>query len=160
MKILVAYSSKQGSTAQIASLIASELNKMSFTSDLKDVSEPMNLSDYDAFIIGSPIHAGNWLGSMRKWVAKHKVTLIKKPVALFSVGMAPETGTAQIAKTTAKYREMLSPIAIGYFPGRMDLEKLGFVFRAICKLMKSQTKDLVDPAKVAQWTAETAKKLG
>jgi flavorubredoxin len=68
-KILVAYGSKSGSTAEIAEFMASELLKKGFSVDLKPAKDVKSVDEYKTVIVGGPIWAGSWPGPVKakKW---------------------------------------------------------------------------------------------
>jgi menaquinone-dependent protoporphyrinogen oxidase len=55
-KILVAYASKQGSTAEIAQAIAKELQAAGHTADAADVTGIASLEGYAGVVIGGPMY--------------------------------------------------------------------------------------------------------
>nr|HQD26703.1 flavodoxin domain-containing protein [Methanoculleus thermophilus] len=60
-RILVAYATRYGSTADVAEAIGDELRKSGADVDVKPVGEVRDLSLYRAAVIGSPIYMGKWL---------------------------------------------------------------------------------------------------
>jgi menaquinone-dependent protoporphyrinogen oxidase len=83
MKILVAYASAHGSTAEVAAFIGRQLQTYSVEVDCAPVESINNIQMYDAVIVGSPIHDGMWLQSMSLFLERLAAQLATKPVYLF-----------------------------------------------------------------------------
>ena len=60
-KVLVAYASKYGATAQIAERIALRLKKAGLNASVQPVNEVKELSGFDAVLLGSGVYAGSWI---------------------------------------------------------------------------------------------------
>ena len=88
MRALVVYASAYGSTKGIAERIAETLRAEQYEVELASVDEPILIEKdhYDAFVIGSAIHAGRWLKSGIEFVRRNRDVLQAAPVWLFSSG--------------------------------------------------------------------------
>jgi len=159
MKILVIYSSKYGSTAEVADIIARAIQDAGSAVDVLAVNQSAEPNDYDAVFLGSPLYAGHWRGDAVKWLTKHSAALKQKQVVFFCVGMSDESDIVTIAKAWQKHKELLNPVAEGYFTGRMDVQRLDFFSRMICKIMKANTEDKIDKEKISAWTSAVLAKL-
>lgn len=141
MKILIAYSTRWGSTAKTARLVADTLKE----ADGRDVEVldarkvgRREIETYDAFVVGSSIAAGQWKGPARRLLAR--LAAAGKPTAVFvsaggvihgrepgSAPDAPDQGTLaeRQAKTVGLYidpvaaKAGLAPVAASAFGGRM-----------------------------------------
>jgi menaquinone-dependent protoporphyrinogen oxidase len=82
-KILIAYASKSGSTAEVAEVIGQALGKCGASVDVRLAKEVTDISPYGAVIVGSPILYGKWQSQAVKFVKRHKETLSRIPVAYF-----------------------------------------------------------------------------
>ena len=89
-RILVAYASKNGSTAEIAQAIGKELLRAGKTVDVIEMKTASTLAGYDAVVIGAPLYMGNVMGDMGKFTGRYCSELAKVPVAAFVVGMSPK----------------------------------------------------------------------
>jgi len=87
MRILVAYATCHGSTAEIATRIASRLESPGDTVECRAMSEVSDLSGYEAVVAGSAIHDQAWLTEAMKFMSRFAPALGVLPVWLFSVGM-------------------------------------------------------------------------
>ena len=87
MKILVAYATCHGSTAEIAQRIAGRLRACGDTVDCQSMTDLDTPEGYEAAVLGSPIHDQAWLPEATGFLARFGPTLGRRPVWLFSVGM-------------------------------------------------------------------------
>ncbi|PKL55421.1 MAG: flavodoxin, partial [Methanomicrobiales archaeon HGW-Methanomicrobiales-6] len=71
-RILVAYATRYGSTAEVAEAIGEELRKAGITVDVQPVGEVQDLSPYRAAVIGSPIYMGKWLPESQVFIEKNQ----------------------------------------------------------------------------------------
>lgn len=155
-KICVVYSSKTGSTAEIAIFIKNTLANHGIESDVKKASEQVNLNAYKAVIIGSPIYMGRWNKEASQFIEIHQNELKKIPVAYFAVGMSFDKTDAKNLETIKKYlekeRQMVKPISEGHFLGRMDFKKLSFFQRIVSKIVGAKEEDKRNWNAIKQWT--------
>jgi menaquinone-dependent protoporphyrinogen oxidase len=86
MKVLVAYASKHGATQGIAERIASTLDGEGLDITLRSVREPIDVDEFDAYVVGSAAYMGGWLDEATSFVRRHVNALSQKPVWLFSSG--------------------------------------------------------------------------
>lgn len=91
-RILVAYATRHGSTAEIAEWITRELRDTGAQVDLVGVDSAPPLDGYDAVFIGGPMIMG-WHRGARRFLRTHRDALATVPTALFVVAASlTETG--------------------------------------------------------------------
>jgi menaquinone-dependent protoporphyrinogen oxidase len=163
-RILVAYVSRKGSTAEIAQAIGKELQAAGKSADVAEMSTVASLAAYDAVVIGGPIYMGRMVGGAGKFVKRHLDALSKLPVAGFIVALAPVSGDpvgmemAQKALQTAL--SPLQPVAETIFAGKLDPQKLSWFQNWITKKVKTPVGDFRDWTAIATWAKELPKKMG
>ena len=86
-RILVTYGTKHGSTAEIATRIGQRITAAGFDTDTLQANLGIDVTKYDALIVGSPIYAGQWLPEPTLILYTHRERAENIPTALFSVGM-------------------------------------------------------------------------
>jgi menaquinone-dependent protoporphyrinogen oxidase len=82
MRILVAYATAHGSTAEVAKYIGQVLEEhghIPHIMDMKDAHESHDIL-YDAYFIGTAIHGGEWLPEAYDFLNLYSDELAKKPV--------------------------------------------------------------------------------
>jgi menaquinone-dependent protoporphyrinogen oxidase len=147
-KVLVAYSTRAGSTAEIAATIGQTLSQRGFSVDVLPVKKQPNPADYQAVILGSPIRMGSWLPEMVSFIKENRSLLEKLPLALFTVHMLNGGDDEQSRTNRQAYlnavREWVTHAEEVYFLGKMELAKLSFLDRFISNAMKAKDEDLRD----------------
>ena len=86
MRVLVAYSSKYGSTRGIADRIGERLRVAGHEVDVEECDNIEYPEGFDAFIVGSAAYMGNWRKEARKFVQHNRELLASRPTWLFSSG--------------------------------------------------------------------------
>ncbi len=167
-RILVTYATRAGSTVGAGEAIAQSLRAAGHTVDLRPIKDVSDVKDYDALVIGSAIHMGNWLPEAMDWPKKNRAALNRVPTAIFSVHMlnlddSPASRQARL-KYTAPVRALVTPKAEAFFAGKMEYAKLAFFDRMIAllvaKLTGSKEGDYRDWAVIQNWAASLAPMLG
>lgn len=95
-KILVAYATMAGSTAEVAQAVGEELTRGGLQVDVLPLDEIKDLGTYAGVVVGAPMIMG-WHRSAMKFLKKHRSTLQKKPLALFMLAMSlTQTGETSV----------------------------------------------------------------
>lgn len=156
--VLVCYATRYGSTGEIASCIAGELQKGGFQVTISPLSRVTNPGNFDAVIIGSPLYMGKWLAEARDFVNRFRKELQGLPVAVFTVGYSFRDAMKEYIVPSedalAPVRIFISPVASGYFPGRVDTDRMSRTDREIIRLADITPGDFLDPEMVRQWANE------
>jgi menaquinone-dependent protoporphyrinogen oxidase len=162
-RVLVAYASRAGSTAQIAQAIGQQLCAMGWDADVQEVQAVRNLDDFQAVVLGSAIRYGQWLPEMSKFVQAQRLALGRLPVALFTAHMqALDDTTASVQARTAYTRDIhawVTPRAEAFFAGKIDLQTLSFFERMAVKLVKSPIGDKRDWSRIQAWASSLQNSL-
>ena len=164
-RILVAYVSKKGSTAEIAQAIGKELRAAGHVVDVTETGSVTSMAGYDAVIIGGPMYMGKMVGDTGKFVRRHYVRLEKLPVAEFIVGLAPVskdpvTDLEYAQKALRASLSPLQPVAETVFAGKLDPAKLSWLQRWMTEKVKSPVGDFRDWTAIAAWARELPGKMG
>ena len=85
-KVLIAYSSNAGSTAEVAAALAEVLAQAGHSADVRPFAEVINLRGYDAVVVGAPMIFG-WHQPARRFVRRFQSELALKKVAYFACAM-------------------------------------------------------------------------
>jgi menaquinone-dependent protoporphyrinogen oxidase len=107
-RVLVAYATKHGATAEIARAIADGLGEVGLAADVRPAREVQTLDEYRAVIVGSAVYMGHWQGDALDFVKRFERDLKARPTWLFSSG--PTGGSAEADAAVA--RAVASPDAV------------------------------------------------
>jgi len=162
MRVLVAYASKYGSTAEIADRIGQVLHEAGLTVNVVQVDQVADLLDYEAVVLGSAVYAGQWREGAVTFLEAQKQVLGHLPVWLFSSGPTGEGDPVQLMKgwrfpeAQRATAERIQPRDIAFFHGRLDVDHLNFGERLIVKGLKAQLGDFRDWGTIDAWAATIA----
>ena len=99
-KILVAYATMAGATADVARAVGEELARSGAQVDVLAVEAIHSLDGYDAVVVGGPMIMG-WHRSAMGFVKKHRAALRRVPFAVFVTAMSltqtGQTGVDDVA---------------------------------------------------------------
>ena len=85
-KILVAYATNAGSTAEVAAAVAETLTQAGHNATALPMEQVNDLNAYDAVVVGAPMIFG-WQAAARRFVRRNQVVLSRKKVAYFACAM-------------------------------------------------------------------------
>ena len=155
-KILVAYGTAAGSTAEVAEAIAEEMGQLGAQVDVKPVEEIRSVDDFDAVVVGTAVRAFRILPKTKKFLKQQRKALQKVPVAYFLVCLTMSDPTPEnIQKATSFTKPMMKlkePVSLGLFGGCMDHEKLSGFFAKSMKSIPEQ--DHRDWEQIRNWAKE------
>jgi menaquinone-dependent protoporphyrinogen oxidase len=130
-RVLVAYASRHEATAEIAAVIAGELDAAGCVATVTEARRVASLADVDAAIVGSALYVGRWEESALDFLRQERATLARIPTWLFSSGPVGE------GKATAHPERLPQPADVAAladeigakattFGGRVDADEDGF----------------------------------
>jgi menaquinone-dependent protoporphyrinogen oxidase len=163
--ILVVYSSKYGSTAEIAAHIAAMLESQSLDITLKPVSEVKSLNDYDVVLLGSAMYMGQWRKEAVRFLKKHEAALTEKPFWLFCSGPTGEGDPFKLlngrimSKSVQEIVDRIGPEEVKVFHGKTDPEQMSWFERWIMKKVKAPIGDFRNWKIIDQWAEGIAETL-
>ena len=154
-RVLVTYSSRTGSTAEVAEEIGKVLAARGLAVDVRPIKEDPPAEAYQALVIGSPVRMGNWQAEAVDYVKRNQKSLGQIPVAVFTVHALNTGEDEQSRGYRAAYldaiRPLLKPVAEGYFPGQVDPERLCAFERLTLRAEAGPAKDMRDWDKIRGW---------
>jgi menaquinone-dependent protoporphyrinogen oxidase len=86
-KILVAYATMAGSTADVARAVADEISKSGVHVDVLPLKDVRGLDSYDGVVVGAPMIMG-WHRDAQKFLKKNKDVFRRIPFAVFVMAMS------------------------------------------------------------------------
>ncbi len=140
-KVLVVYAGKHGCTQECASYLAEKLNDGADLQNLKE-NKKIDPSSYDRIVIGGSIYAGRIQKEVRDFCSKNADILKDKRLGLFICA----TGEGQEAEKEleeAYPKELFQRAFVKTcFGGRITINKLGFLEKAIVKAVAKVESDI------------------
>ena len=165
-RILVGYASMCGSTGEIAAAVGKKLCAKKAHVDVLHLPEVESLEDYDAFVIGSPIHAGLWMREASRFLRRNKDALEKAPVAYFITCMALSSDNEDGKKLVQRYVELplrvvpkIEPVAMGTFAGKVDYDKMPRRYHYVMRNIVPEDLDARNWDAIGQWGEDLAGQL-
>jgi menaquinone-dependent protoporphyrinogen oxidase len=155
-RVLVAYGSKHGATAEIAVAVAQVLRDHGFAVDVAPAAKAPQPGAFDAVVIGSAVYAGMWRGDVVDYLRRHRAALGHRPLWMFSSGpvdRSADEGELPIPPAIGKLSPDLHPRDHVWFGGRFLGTEDGLI-ESFMALNKDLRGDFRDFERVRAW-AET-----
>jgi menaquinone-dependent protoporphyrinogen oxidase len=164
-KILVAYASKYGATAEIAQKIGEVLKQEGLQAEVISAKKVTDIKQYKAVVLGSAAYMFRWRKEAVKLLTANEKQLAEKPVWLFSSGPLGEGDPVELLKgerlpkALQSIAERIKPRDIAVFHGSIDMKKLNFFERFVFNKVKSQQGDFRKWDSIAAWAKSIADTL-
>ncbi|MBP2706726.1 flavodoxin [Microbispora sp. RL4-1S] len=155
-RVLVAYGSKRGSTAEIAGWIGETLRGQGLETEVADAGTVRDVSAYDAVVLGGALYAGRWHKDARRFARRHAAALSGRPVWLFSSGpldRSAQEGEIPPVPQAARASAALDACEHRTFGGRLTHDARGFLASAIAERSGG---DYRDQDRVRDWALRVA----
>lgn len=160
-RILVAYASRAGATAEVAAAVAGVLRQAARAEvDLAPAGEVADMGAYRAAVIGSAAYLKRWMPPAVALVERHRARLVAMPVALFTVCLTLQADTPANRATVRAYLDPwltrqpeLRPVALGLFAGALRREALSVGGRRVVDAMGEPDGDHRDWDAIRAWAA-------
>jgi menaquinone-dependent protoporphyrinogen oxidase len=164
-KVLVAYASKRGATAEIAEKIGQVLAQAGLAVDVQSADRVNDLTPYKAVVLGSAVYIGRWRKEAVKFLEANQAALAERAVWLFSSG---PTGEGDAVELTQGWRfpkgqqpiaDRIQPRDVVVFHGAIDKQDLNFIERFMIKNVKAPIGDFRDWDAITAWATSIADAL-
>lgn len=144
MKTLIVYATKYGATKACAERIAAKIPGALAVS----ANEAVDLTAYDAVILGTPIYMGMSRKEMKLFIQKNLPALLQKKIGLFLCCMQDENEPVSKQFQVAFPKELRDHASVlAALGGAIDKEKLktldGFIMKIISANLKSKDEVLL-----------------
>ncbi|WP_037560138.1 flavodoxin domain-containing protein [Spirillospora albida] len=153
IRVLVAYGSERGGTAEIAEWIGAALIESGLDPDVRPAGSVMALDGYDAVVLGGALYAARWHRDARRFVRRFAGGLASRPLWLFSSGPLDATageGDLEPVRGVAKAARKAGARGHATFGGRLAPDAEGFLASAVAK---KSSGDYRDREQVRAWAA-------
>jgi menaquinone-dependent protoporphyrinogen oxidase len=161
-RVLIAYATKYGATAEIAEKIGQVLRQEGLQTDVVSADRVSDIAGYGAVVLGSAVYAGQWRKEAATFLKENQEELAARPVWLFSSGPTGEGDPVELMKGW-EFPEGLQPLAdsiqvqdIAFFHGVLDMDKLNLAEKVIAKVMRAPVGDFRDWDAITAWAKEIA----
>ncbi len=162
-RVLVAYGTKHGATAEIARAIADALGAAGLRVDLERAGKVRSLDPYRAVVLGSAVYAGRWRRDAMRLLRRSQ--LADREVWVFSSGMVGEDqgDPAKRERWTKPPKVQALADRIGAHEhvvfGGMVAEDAGFMRKKMARDMPAELRDRRDWAAIEAWARSIAAEL-
>jgi menaquinone-dependent protoporphyrinogen oxidase len=161
MTVLVAYASAHGSTKGVAEAIARQLSEAGVSVDLHAADDVADLRAYDAVVLGSAIHNGQWLTPASKLLIDIGRDPTR-PLWLFSVCTIGDTTSflpPRVSRLARRARKLPPGIAESaathrFFAGVIEKSHWNALGRLFFLVTGGRYGDQRDWADIDHWTNE------
>jgi menaquinone-dependent protoporphyrinogen oxidase len=152
-RVLVAYASKHGATAEIAHVVAEELREAGSAVDCRRADEVDGLEGYDAVVIGSAVYMKRWRPEARRLLKRNRKALRQRPFWIFSSGPCGDKPDPAWSEPPGivKRAEQLGVREHVVFGGRLPLEPSNLVESAMVRSSPPDARDLRDWDAIRAW---------
>lgn len=182
MRTLIVFGTRYGATTGTSEEIAKVLREHGFDVRVANAKKEKikNISEYELIIVGSGMRMGKWTDEADDFLKKFHNELGQKRLAIFASTMKTVSEREGKTEDVAQMRKAaledkvaqynLHPIALGFFGGVLDYNKMGFLFKRTMGFLKPQLEkdgfketepdlyDLRDWDEIRSWAKELAKK--
>ena len=149
-RVLVAYASKHGSTAEIAAAVGRAIQANGVDVDVLPVTGVTAVEPYDAVVVGSATYIMRWRGEAVDFLQRFRRGLASRPVLIFSSGpLDVPTDRDHVPASVAEFAKAIDAREIKIFAGRFDKDAPGLAERMMA--LANVSGDFRDWAEIAQW---------
>ena len=163
-KVLVAYASKQGSTAEIAQAVGETLRESGLSVDCVEAGEVGALEPYEAVVLGSAVYMKRWRGDAKHFLRKHGRELSQRPFWVFSSGPVGDPSHDNLSweepQRIVEKAEALGVREHVLFGGRVVSDPHGPAQRAMVENTPPEYRDRRDWDEIRAWASRIAAELG
>jgi len=163
MTVLVAYATKNGSTAELARWIGEELRDAGLAVEVRPAAGVTDVDGYEAVVLGGSVYMAGWHTDARHFAHRFAGHLRTRPVWLFSSGpldtSADHGDLPPVPQVATVMREVQARGQVT-FGGRLTGDGhgwLGFVARRMAA--EGRGGDFRNPPRVRAWARDIAVQL-
>jgi menaquinone-dependent protoporphyrinogen oxidase len=162
-RVLVAFASKHGATAEIAAAVAEALRAAGLQTDCHEAAAVASLEPYDAVVLGSAVYMKRWRREARRFLRRHGDALAQRPFWVFSSGPVGDPANDDAAwlepASTIALAESLGARGHMVFGGCVPAEPEGFMQRSMAKNTPPAYRDRRNWGEIRAWAATIAAQI-
>ncbi|MFJ9870188.1 flavodoxin domain-containing protein [Streptomyces sp. NPDC101165] len=156
-RVLVAYGTTNGSTAQIAETVTEALLKEGVTAEARPARSVTSVAPYHAVIVGGALYAGRWHRDARRFLRRHRRDLAERPLWLFSSGPLDASASERDIPPVPGVRRAMHRLTVmehATFGGRLEEGAKGRIARMLLRSGKGG--DFRDVPAIEEWARHIA----
>ncbi len=141
-RVLVAYESQYGSTAEVANAIGRTLGGTGRHVDVRHVGDVDTVADYDLVVVGGAVQYDRWMPGAADFVRTHRRQLATTPVAFFFTCLALSRPRGRAIRSADQYEKKIrgiapevDPLSVGRFAGVLDYSRMTPVTRIFARIL-------------------------
>jgi menaquinone-dependent protoporphyrinogen oxidase len=162
-KVLVAYATYAGSTAEVADAIGKALATKGLSAEVRPIQSVTDPAPYAAVVLGSAIRMGKVHSDVLDFVKKHKAKLADMPVAYFVVCMTMKDETPEARREATSWigplEKEVRPVDVGLFAGKLDRAQLSVFDSTVTRFAGGTEGDWRDWDAIRTWAEQAAGRL-
>jgi len=162
--ILVAYSTRFGSTQEVGEAIAAALRERGLEIEMLHMPKVRSLEGYDGVVLGTALYMFRLHKDACRFLSRHRKALAERPAAMFALGPIHDDPKEWEGARTQLDKELLkfpwfTPVATEIFGGKFDPAKLHFPWNLLPALNKLPASDVRDWTAIRAWENSLVAKL-
>ena len=164
-KILVAFGSKYGATAEIAKKIREILSNSGAAVKVLSADKIVDVEKYDVVVVGSGVYMGMWRKEAQKFLQKNLESLAQKKVWVFVSGLTGDGDPVEemqgklYPEKLQPVFEAIKPVETTAFHGNVNFTKLSGFEKWIMKKVKAPEGDFRDWDAISAWAKGISSQL-
>lgn len=162
-RVLVAYASKHGSTAEIAEAVAGKIREYGIDVDCVSIDDVGALEPYDAVVLGSAVYMRRWRGDAKHFLKKHGKELSQRPFWIFSSGPIGDPSKDNVSwEEPGKIVDRAESLGVRdhvIFGGRVPTNPRGPAQRGMVDNTPEEYRDRRDWDEIAAWASRISSEL-
>lgn len=159
-RVLVAYGSTNGSTAEIAGWVAETLRADGLRVDLADADEVEDVGAYAGVVVGGAVYVTRWHPAAQRLTRRHADALRARPVWLFSSGpldTSADRGDVAVMRGASKAAARTGAVEHVTFGGRIAPDAPSWMARRMAG--SGLRGDFRNPERVRAWAHGIGRQL-
>ncbi|MFJ3175314.1 flavodoxin domain-containing protein [Streptomyces roseus] len=159
-RVLVAYGTKHGATAGIATEIGRALREDGLEVIVLPAGDVHDVRAYDAVVLGGALYAGRWSGTAKSCAERNADSLRHRPVWLFSSGPLDDSAEDQDippVSVVARQMQLIGAREHKTFGGSVTAHTPGPLARAM--LHQGKGGDYRNPERIRDWAHHISDEL-
>ena len=164
-KVLVAYATKYGATAEIAEKIGEVLEQEGLEVNVTPMKDVRDLTPYGAVVLGTAVYMFRWRKEATKFLKANEKALAELPVWLFMSGPTDKGDPVEqlegkvVPNGIQPVVDRIKPVDLAVFHGIIQPDKMNAFEKWVMKKMKASDEDFRDWDAIASWAKGIGEKL-